>query len=58
MKLHDEFTKKTRLAATYLDDGAPFNAARVLRELAADLEHTGRERYEAFGLPIPQEAAE
>lgn len=58
MKLHDLFTGQTRLASNYLDDGAPFSAARVLRDLAADLEQAGRDRNAAFGIPMPQEETE
>lgn len=58
MQLHDTFTKKTRLAGTYLDDGAPFSAARVLRELADDLEQAGLSRYAEFGIPAPKDTTE
>lgn len=58
MKLHQLFSDKTELAGSYLDDGAPFSAARVLRELAADLEQAGRDRNEEFGIPMPQEKSE
>lgn len=58
MKVHDTFTEKTRLAGIYLDDGAPHSAARVLRELADDLERAGRARYAEFGIPAPKDTTE
>jgi hypothetical protein len=36
--------ERVRLAQTYFEDGACFSAARVLRELADDLEAEGRRR--------------
>ena len=49
MKLHELFQEQTGLAESYLDDGAPFSAARVLRELAVDLERGLRHPHTAGG---------
>ncbi|AXQ69424.1 hypothetical protein HOU02_gp301 [Caulobacter phage CcrBL9] len=39
-----DFVQRTALARTYLDDGAPFSAARILEELAKDIREAGEAR--------------
>lgn len=41
-----DIAKAADLALTYLDDGAPFSAARVLRQMADKLDEIGKERNE------------
>jgi hypothetical protein len=38
MSIHERIAERVSLAETYAKDGAFLSAARVLRELAADLE--------------------
>jgi len=40
--IHDRIKEQTELAKTYAEDGAFLSAARVLRQLAADLEAHGK----------------
>lgn len=49
---HGKFLSKVELAGTYLDDGALFSAARVLRELADELERIGKKRNDEMQLNL------